>query len=128
MFERSNVNDHNQTGIGTTEKWGGNRCRPNLLEKFFAIGAAPHVPAYEMPGEAGDDRALFDGTKLDGGSVTNRNLDNTDVSVFTDGYACCKFVNHKTDGSAGHSSQFPDTDFFIMRAAEAYLTYAEADA
>ena len=48
--------------------------------------------------------------------------------MFSNGFAVCKFTNFKTDGSAGHNSSFPDTDFFLMRAAEAYLIYAEADA
>jgi hypothetical protein len=37
-----------------------------------------------------------------------------------------KFTNNYSTGGTPHSSQFVDTDFFLMRAAEAYLTYAEA--
>jgi len=114
------IKDAATSGNGTTENWGGNRARPDLIAKFFPLGNAPQVPAYEMPAEAGDDRAIFDGE--------GRTLNNTDVSTFTNGYAICKFCNFKTDGSAGHSSQFPDADFFFFRVAEAYLTYAEATA
>ena len=39
-----------------------------------------------------------------------------------------KFRNTYTTGEAGHNSQFPDMDFFLMRSAEAYLIAAEADA
>lgn len=39
-----------------------------------------------------------------------------------------KFNNYRTDGAKTKNSLFPDADFFFMRAAEAYLTYGEADA
>ena len=39
-----------------------------------------------------------------------------------------KFINYKSDGSAGHDATFMDADFFFFRTAEAYLTYAEATA
>ena len=68
----------------------------------------------------GGDRALFCGV--------NRTLDNDDVATFKSGFAVAKFTNFKTDGSAGHDATFPDADFFLMRAAEAYLNFAEADA
>ncbi len=106
---------------GTSENWGGNRARPDLIAKFFPNNNAPTVSCVDMPLEAGDDRAIFSG---DG----DRTLNNEDVSAFKSGYAVAKFVNFKSDGSAGHDAQFPDTDFFLMRAAEAYLNYAEADA
>ena len=31
------------------KKWGGNRCRPNLIQKFFPNNDAPTVGAYAMP-------------------------------------------------------------------------------
>jgi hypothetical protein len=39
-----------------------------------------------------------------------------------------KFNNFTTTGASTKSAQFPDADFFMLRAAEAYLTYAEAQA
>jgi hypothetical protein len=41
-----------------------------------------------------------------------------------------KFINYKSTGAVvkGSDPQFPDTDFFFFRLAEAYLTYAEATA
>lgn len=39
-----------------------------------------------------------------------------------------KFNNFTTTGASTSSAQFPDADFFLLRAAEAYLTYAEAQA
>lgn len=109
------------TGVGTTEAWGGNRCRPDLIRKFFPNDDAPeNTNAYAMPEAAGDDRAIFDNV--------GRKLENTEVGTFTDGYSTCKFNNFKTNGTNGHSSQFADADFFLLRSAEAYLIYAEADA
>ena len=118
------IKDATTKGNNTTAGWAGNRMRPDLVQKFFPNNDAPNIGAYAMPAAADDDRALFDG---DGRNVDNGNNE-TDVKVFTNGFAVCKFTNFKTDGSAGHNSSFPDTDFFLMRAAEAYLIYAEADA
>lgn len=112
--------DGKTTGVGTTVSWGGNRCRPDLLAKFFPNNDAPEANAYMMPKNAGDDRAIFDGV--------GRKLENTEVGSFTNGYATCKFNNFRTDGKQGNSSQFPDADFYFLRSAEAYLIYAEADA
>ena len=109
---------NSQAVNGTVEQWGGNRARPELVRLFFPNDDAPVAPGYEVAMAAGDDRALF--------NTVGRTLDNRDVSVFTNGYAVAKFNNFKTDGSAPHDSQFPDCDFFFMRSAEAYLTYAEA--
>ena len=50
------------------------------------------------------------------------------MTEFTSGYSVGKFRNSYVNGSAGHSSQFVDTDYFLMRSAEAYLIAAEADA
>lgn len=107
-------------GNNTDQAWGGNRCRSSLLAKFFPNNDAPQVSGYVMPSKANDDRALFDGK--------DRSLDNSNTSDFKSGYASTKFNNWKTDGSAGHNSKFPDTDFFFMRVAEAYLIDAECDA
>lgn len=39
-----------------------------------------------------------------------------------------KFCNYYLSGEKSHNTTFPDADFFLMRTAEAYLTFAEADA
>lgn len=106
----------------TSQTWSGNRCRKDLILKFFPDGDAPHVDSKEMVKKAGDDRAIFDGV--------GRTLDNGlgYKGVFTDGFASAKWTNVKTDGSKGHDSDFTDGDFFLFRVAEAYLTYAECDA
>lgn len=115
------IKKNGQTGNNTSENWGGNRCRSSLLAKFFPNNDAPAVSAYVMPSRAKDDRAIFDGQ-------APRTLTNDNTSDFQSGYETMKFINWKTDGSAGHHSKFPDTDFFLFRVGEAYLIAAEADA
>lgn len=107
-------------GNGTTENWQGNRARRDLVQKFFPNLDAPNVSTADMQAAAGDDRALFWGI--------DRTIDITNESKFEEGFSVTKFCNYYSDGSAAHSSQFPDTDFFLMRAAEAYLAFGEADA
>ena len=122
------VNSNGTAGNNTSENWAGNRARKSLVDKFFPNNNAPYVHANQMTAAAGDDRALFDALQADG---NKRNIDqaNADqVSVFSNGFAVAKFTNFHSDGSAGHDAKYPDTDFFLMRVAEAYLTYAEATA
>jgi hypothetical protein len=108
-------------GNGTTNGWGGNRMCPDLVEKFFPNNDAPtDATAKDMAEAANDDRALF--------CSIGRKLENTDITIFTNGYATCKFNNYYTTGGTGKSTSFADTDFFLFRIAEAYLTYAEATA
>jgi hypothetical protein len=118
----ANPKDPSATNGVSGQTWGGNRVRPDLVEKFFPNGGIPNLPCTQMPEAAGDDRAIFDGE--------GRTLDNGKgaTGTFKDGFACAKFVNFKTDGSAGHDATFVDTDFFMFRVAEAYLTFAEATA
>ena len=116
----ANPNNLSATNGVSGQVWGGNRTRPNLIQKFFPNLDAPQAPSYEMPAAAGDDRAIFDGV--------GREINNLDRATFKNGYAVAKFVNFKTDGSSGHDATFMDADFFFFRTAEAYLTYAEATA
>ncbi len=106
--------------VGTTEAWAGNRARKEFVQKFFPNDNAPESVSsyYEMAEAAGDDRALL--------WSTNRTLSIEETGEFTSGYSVCKYTNVYSDGGASHHTQFIDVDFFIMRAAEAYLTYAEA--
>lgn len=105
---------------GTSEQWGGNRCRPDLVKKFFPNSEPPTEDMWAVQAAAGDDRALFWGL--------DRTLSIDEVSNFNSGFSCAKFSNLYSDGSAAHNSQFCDTDYFLMRAAEAWLSYAEATA
>lgn len=105
-------------GIYQYSTWAGNRARPNLINKFFSSTEAPSGHAYNVVAAAGDDRAIFETE----GRIFNVN----DVSHFKNGYAVAKFNNYKTNGANGSDTRFPDMDVFLLRKAEAYLTYAEA--
>ena len=71
-----------------------------------------------MIAAANDDRALFYGK---GRTVsTGKNKD------FAEGFSCAKYTNVRLDGGQTNDSEFPDMDVPFMRAAEAWLTYAEA--
>ena len=105
---------------GTSEYWSGNRARSQLIAKFFPRNDAPQVNMNSMVLAAGDDRALFFGI--------GRELVVTTPTLYTSGYAVGKFRNTYAGGGSPHNSQFVDTDFFLMRAAEAYLIAAECDA
>lgn len=106
-------NDYN-----TTEFWAGNRSRSKLVEKFFPDAAAPNANIEDMVKAAKDDRALFYGI--------DRTQEVTTTTEFTNGFSVAKYRNTYTTGATGHSSQFVDADFFLMRSAEAYLIAAEA--
>jgi len=107
-------------GMELTNCWAGNRARSQLLAKFFPGNDAPAVAAADMTSLAKDDRALFFGV--------GRSLTVTTPGEFTSGYSVAKFRNAYSSGAAPHHNKFPDTDFFLMRSAEAYLIAAEADA
>lgn len=106
--------------FGTTETWAGNRARQDLVDKFFPNGTAPNATTADMVVAANDDRALFYGI--------DRTLSVETPTEFTSGFSVAKFTNVYSDGGTPHNSQFVDMDFYLMRVAEAYLTYAEASA
>ncbi|KGF49715.1 RagB/SusD family nutrient uptake outer membrane protein [Prevotella disiens] len=120
----ASVNKNGKIGgnLYDNANWAGVRARKNLIDKFFPV-SAPQVTGAAMPAEAGDDRALFDGVGREVSAPESK-----DISVFTKGYAVVKFNNFHSDNSSAHDLRFADTDFFLFRAAEAYLTYAEATA
>lgn len=102
------------------DPWSGNRTRSVLLSKFFPTSDAPAVTIPEMVAAAGDDRALFHGK--------DRELVVSTPTEFTSGYSVGKFRSTYSDGGTQHDAKVPDTDFFLMRSAEAYLIAGEADA
>ena len=109
-----------EQNYGSSEFWAGNRARSQLVGKFFPKGDAPELTIKDMAVAAGDDRALFFGI--------DRELVVSTPTEFTSGYSVGKYRNTYAGSGSPHNSQFPDTDFFLMRAAEAYLIAAEADA
>ena len=105
---------------GTDQYWAGNRARSQFIAKFFPNNDAPKANIADMVKAAGDDRALFFGK--------GRDLVVETTSEYTSGYAVGKFRNTYSNGGNPHNSKFVDTDYFLMRSAEAYLIAAEADA
>ena len=121
LFLIASTHDADMTDSnGTTETWGGNRARPELIAKWFPKGNAPEAGPKDFAKAAGDDRAIIDSR--------GRTINNEDVSAFKNGFAVAKFNNFTSTGASTSSAQFPDADFFMLRVAEAYLTYAEAQA
>lgn len=47
-------------------------------------------------------------------------------AIFKQGLSVTKYTNVRADGGATSHVQFVDTDYPLMRIAEAYLSYAEA--
>ena len=109
-----------ESNYGTSEFWAGNRARSQLVAKFFPNNDAPQVNIRDMAAAAGDDRALFFGI--------GRELVVNTPTEFTSGYSVGKFRNTYSGSGSTHNSKFVDTDYFLMRSAEAYLIAAEADA
>lgn len=102
--------------------WAGNRCRPDLVKKFFPNRSEEQITGNDlaqMVEIANDDRALL--------WSKDRTLNVEAVSEFTSGFSVGKFNNWRTDDAATTDAKFNDSDFFLMRAAEAWLTYAEAE-
>jgi hypothetical protein len=106
---------------GTDNSWGKcTRVRGKLIDTFFGKDVeAPETDDVKVMTEAaGDDRALFYSKGY------TRYI--TDESEATQGYACVKFRNVRSDGKGTAALVKVDTDLPFMRVAEAYLTYAEA--
>ena len=108
---------------GTDVSWG--KCMAitgQVVDAFFGEGVnAPEETKVvtDVTNAAGDDRALFYTTKY------TRNIE--DRSDESNGYGCVKFRNVRSDGKATTAIAKVDTDLPLMRIAEAYLTYAEAE-
>lgn len=116
----------------TSETWGGNRTRKNLIEKFIALDALDALPNWQpatIIAAAKDDRALFYGDNSDGKHVAkDRTYKNEKVANFNSGIATIKYSSHYSDGSTPTDTKFVDNDIVLFRLAEAYLAFAEAEA
>lgn len=104
---------------GTSANWAGIRAKPYFVQKWFT-GEAPEGTPTELTKAAKDDRALF--------MSQNHTYEITKEDDFTTGYGYIKFLNIHADGTEPHHQEHTDYDFPLFRLAEAYLTYAEADA
>lgn len=110
----------------TDQAWGGNRTRKDLVEKFISLADFDALPDWKtetIVAAAGDDRALFFG-----GADKSFKYTNDKVAEFKDGIATTKYTSQRSDGGATTNTTFIDSDILLMRLAEAYLIYAEAEA
>ena len=101
--------------------WGGIRAKKYFVEKWYPNDDIPEdcTPA-DIASLAQDDRALF--------MTLGHKLEIANEDKFEEGYGYVKFLNTHADGSSIHNDTHTDYDFPLFRLAEAYLTYAEADA
>lgn len=108
---------------GTDVSWGKcNKLTGYVVDAFFGKGVdAPAVTTktQDITDAAGDDRALFYTTDY------TRNIE--DRTEANNGYGCVKFRNVRSDGKQASALAKVDTDLPLMRVAEAYLNYAEAE-
>jgi starch-binding outer membrane protein, SusD/RagB family len=98
----------NPGDYGVNTGWAGLRATKNLVNLF--------------PDETGDT----DGRAIFYTNGQSKEIPNTPISAFSEGYAVPKFRNLNVDGDPGSSLEFVDTDFPMFRLADVYLMYAEA--
>lgn len=93
---------------GVNSGWAGLRTTPEFVA-LFPNGA-----------DSGDNREMF--------YTDGQQLDITDISNFSHGYAIGKFKNIDSQGNQGSDAtgEHVDTDFPFFRLADVYLMYAEA--
>ncbi|MCQ2347363.1 MAG: RagB/SusD family nutrient uptake outer membrane protein [Paludibacteraceae bacterium] len=115
---------------GSTDSWECWRSSPELLQEFTGMSLAElktiKGDETEMPKLLKDDRALFCNHTAGGFTATLGGVAEYGTGNFEKCWAICKWSGLKSNGEGGSHTQFPDTDLPIMRAAEAYLAYAEA--
>ena len=96
--------DMNASEAGISSGWGGLSVTKQVSERYAE----------------GDARAMF---------FTDYGTAITDREVFTSGgYKSVKFRNVKSNGEAGQTTGFVDTDFPLFRVADAHLMLAECAA
>ncbi|MBP5688621.1 MAG: RagB/SusD family nutrient uptake outer membrane protein [Muribaculaceae bacterium] len=107
---------------GLNSQWGGYIARPDFADRFNVntqqnINTAPGIVANSL----GDKRALFIYNN------SNAIAPITESTNYYDGICYFKFSNRTTSGSVPNTS-YADTDYPLIRYAEAPLILAEADA
>ena len=115
-----NADDKTAYPTGIEAAWAGIRAKPYFVQKWFPNNDAPEGTPAELAAAAGDDRCLL--------MSKGHKLEISTEDKFEEGYGYIKFLNTHADGSEAHNADHTDYDFPLFRLAEAYLTYAEADA
>lgn len=128
MASTVNTADRAAYPTGSDGEWGGNHVRKQFVKQWFPNEDLPEgLTPPESAEVAGDDRALFMTLNHTYG-IQNPEDGSLVESEFKFGYGYVKFLNIHSDGSTPKHPTYADTDFPVFRLAEAYLTYAEADA
>ena len=124
---------------GISASWTCLRATPELVWKFFPevkldakhadlVAASIAGDEYQLPAIAGDDRAIFCNQVIDSTGAVSKEFEFTGKQTGDPyaNWAVLKWNALHTDGTVSSSADFPDTDIILFRAAEAYLSYAEA--
>lgn len=132
MFLISSTRDwnHNMPYYGISSDWRCWRAGYRLLQAFASSEQLASVKGteYTIPVSLGDDRATFYADK----NYPTPTMTNNYSGGFEKTWSVNKFTNRYSidpmDGpyTPGSSAMWPDTDIPLMRSAEAWLTYAEA--
>jgi hypothetical protein len=127
LYGVKDANGNAIPGYGTEEAWDiGLRARKEFSKVFFGKNASdnsiPKGAPKDVVPDVGDDRAIF--------YTSTQKLSIQKEDDKNQGLIYMKFNNIHSDGTSGHHSggQFVDTDYPMMRLAEAYLISAECDA
>ncbi len=115
---------------GSTDKWECWRATPELVMAFVdkdSIGKPNFIGSVEeITKAAGDDRAMFC-NKAGDFEAGFEGTAEYGTGNFEKCWSILKWTGIYSDGvSWGHDDHYVDTDIPFMRAAEAYMTYAEA--
>ena len=119
---------------GSNDGWTCWRSSPELIQLFVKASTAKSTKANEkeMPALLGDDRALFCSQVLDSAGNVQYETSFAGPAAYGTGnfekcWSVCKWTGvYSTGEQKGSHDKFVDTDIPLFRAAEAYLTYAEA--
>ena len=111
-----NLGDDGKNGL--LENNGANIEIPSAGNYLIKLYASSPDYTFSVVRTSFDRRAMF--------YTNGQELEINDISQFTNGYAITKYKNLSSTGQPGKNLTFPDTDFPMMRLADAYLMYAEA--
>ena len=110
-----NLGDNDANGLLTQDGANINIGGGSFLIRLF-LDKPDYT--YEILLTSYDKRGLF--------YTDGQNLEITDITLFTDGYAIRKYKNVRSDGTLGSNRDFPDTDFPMFRLADVLLEASEA--
>lgn len=111
---------------GLTENWKCYRSQKRLVDLFFPNGTTVTGTATELTQAAGDARALLRNKTDDLTWSLPTNYTSALSYDFTACWGIQKWTNLSFSSQPSSDVRWPDTDIPLMRTAEAYLTYTEA--